>query len=270
MSALEQLEEHKQKPQHLGKLIGCDAVGDVGSIVVGDALRFFINVKEEVISEARFQVFGAAEMIAAASVLCEMLPGKTVQEARRLRPQHICDHLGGLDRYQLPPQVWALDAMNVALDMYQGFETPLDDDLESLVCRCHGVSERQIRDAIEEDQCDDIDKIGGMTFAGTGCGTCKADIQKILDDVLKPESPTPTADASSGLQGRIPLMRKINTIVSGEFADLSIELWDFAGDQVIIKIHTELSPEEREQARDRIQRRIQDEVQPQLQVVLAS
>lgn len=270
MQAREALEEHRQHPRHLGKLVGCDAVGDVGSIVVGDALRFFLSIDDDTVREAQFQVFGAADMIPAASVLCDMLPGKTVQEARRLQPEHICQHLGGLDRYELTAQIWALDAMHVALDTYQGLDTPVDEELDALVCRCHGVSETQLREAITEDGCDSIDKLSAMTFAGSGCGSCKTDMQRILDDVLKPDEPTTTAPQGS-IEGRIPLMKKINTIVAREFEACGFELWDLAGEQVIIKfIEGGLDEgDDPTPLAGRLQQRIQDEIDPRLQVLIA-
>ncbi len=280
MSALEQLEDHRQHPRHLGKLVGCDAVGDVGSIVVGDALRFFLNIKDDTIVEAKFQVFGAADMISSASILCEMLPGKSISDARRLQPRHICKHLGDLDRYQLPAQIWALDALQVALDSYQGLETPRDEDMDALVCRCHGVTEQQIRDAISEDQCSTVEEVSAMTFATTGCGSCRVDVQKILDDVLQPKggATTDAAAAPSGLAGRIPLMRKINALVEQEFGpelqerSSRIELWDLAGDQVIVKLNGDICDDEQqcEQIIDRLQRRVQDDVEARLRIVVAA
>ena len=278
-SPLELLQEHKQQPKNLGKIVGCDAVGDVGSIVVGDALRFFLRIEGDTITEAKFQVFGAADMISAASVLSELVVGKSIAEARRLRARHICEHLGGLPRFELPGQVWALDALNVALDAHQGFDTPYDDDLDALVCRCHGVSEQQIRDAISEDSCDDIDKVAAMTFATTGCASCKVDVQKILDDVLQPEQKSSVGGQAAGPQvGRIPMMHKINTLVAQEFApELSelqsqVELWDLTTEQVIIKLTgaIEDAGDARDQFLDRFQRRIQDEVASHLQVIVAA
>ena len=278
-AALELLQEHKQQPKNLGKIVGCDAVGDVGSIVVGDALRFFLKIADNKISEAKFQVFGAADMVAAASVLSELVVGKSIEEARRLRPRHICEALGGLSRYELPGQIWALDALAVALNSYQGLDTTHDDDLEALVCRCHGVTEQQIRDAISEDSCDEVDKVAAMTFATTGCASCKVDVQKIIDDVLQPQQKTSVGGQGAGPQvGRIPMMKKINAVMAQEFIpELStlqsqMELWDLTSDQVIIKLTgaLEAAGEARDQFLDRFQRRIQDEVAAHLRVVVAA
>ena len=39
MTPVELLEDHARRPRNVGKLLNATAVGDVGSIVVGDALR---------------------------------------------------------------------------------------------------------------------------------------------------------------------------------------------------------------------------------------
>ena len=44
MTPVELLEDHARRPRNVGKLLNATAVGDVGSIVVGDALRFYIQV----------------------------------------------------------------------------------------------------------------------------------------------------------------------------------------------------------------------------------
>ena len=63
MSIAEYLAQHQREPQHLGKLVKADSVGDVGSIVVGDALRFYFSVENDTIQAAQFQVFGASGQI---------------------------------------------------------------------------------------------------------------------------------------------------------------------------------------------------------------
>ena len=43
MTPTELYDDHARKPRNVGKLLNASAVGDVGSIVVGDALRFYIS-----------------------------------------------------------------------------------------------------------------------------------------------------------------------------------------------------------------------------------
>ena len=43
MTPAELLDDHQRKPRNVGKLLNASAVGDVGSIVVGDALEPFLG-----------------------------------------------------------------------------------------------------------------------------------------------------------------------------------------------------------------------------------
>jgi len=58
-----------------------------------------------------------------------------------------------------------------------GFERPRK------VCLCKSVSKEQILKAIEKG-CITVELIAKETMATTGCGTCKKDVQRILDQTL--------------------------------------------------------------------------------------
>ena len=73
-------------------------------------------------------------------------------------------------------------------------------------------------------------------------------------------------------------MRKINALVEQEFGPelhdhgSKIELWDLAGDQVIIKLDGGICDDQnlREQTIDRLQRQVQDDVEARLRIVVAA
>ena len=56
---------------------------------------------------------------------------------------------------------------------------PLPKDI---VCRCCFVTETVIREAISEDGLTSIDQVGYHTNAGTRCGGCHEQIQRILEE----------------------------------------------------------------------------------------
>jgi NAD(P)H-nitrite reductase large subunit len=60
-------------------------------------------------------------------------------------------------------------------------------DLEMLVCFCHGVSEAEIRKAIAEGA-RTIAEIQAKTLASTGCGGCGCEVERILNEVLQGET----------------------------------------------------------------------------------
>jgi len=67
MNPVDLLDDHTRRPRNLGKLIGASAVGDVGSIIAGDALRFYVVVDAGVVIGAEghgeFLPRGPYEMI---------------------------------------------------------------------------------------------------------------------------------------------------------------------------------------------------------------
>jgi nitrite reductase (NADH) large subunit len=65
--------------------------------------------------------------------------------------------------------------------------------VERQICNCHKVTERTLRDAIEAGA-DSIAACGEATKAGTGCGSCKADIGQLIASLKKPP---PALEAAS-------------------------------------------------------------------------
>ncbi len=70
-------------PKNAGEIKNPDAVGEVGNIVCGDALKLTLKIDKETnkIIDAKFQTFGCASAIASSSALTELIKGKTIDEA---------------------------------------------------------------------------------------------------------------------------------------------------------------------------------------------
>ncbi len=58
-------------------------------------------------------------------------------------------------------------------------------DRNEVVCNCFGVSRGEIEEAIRTKNLKTVDQVGEVTNAGTGCGGCQEEIQKILDSINK-------------------------------------------------------------------------------------
>ncbi len=96
MDYSKKLTEHFQNPKNVGRIPRPDGVGVIGDPSCGDCIRIYIKVKEERLSNIKFEVYGCPAAIATTSVLTEMALGKTLEEALAITPQDIAGQLGGL------------------------------------------------------------------------------------------------------------------------------------------------------------------------------
>ncbi len=56
-------------------------------------------------------------------------------------------------------------------------------DRDEIICNCLQVTRGEIIDAIKEKSCQTVGEISEETGAGTGCGSCIEDIEKILKEI---------------------------------------------------------------------------------------
>ncbi len=56
-------------------------------------------------------------------------------------------------------------------------------DRNEIICNCFGVSRGDIEDAINTKGLKTVEQVSEATDAGTGCGGCVDEIQKILDEI---------------------------------------------------------------------------------------
>lgn len=228
-------------PKNVGEISDADAVGEVGSIVCGDALKLFLKIDKDTgkISDAKFQTFGCASAIASSSALTELVKGKTLEEALKITNRDIADFLGGLPDQKMHCSVMGREALEAAIANYQG--QPIERKEEGhLVCKCFDVSEEKIRKVAMENHLITVDEITNFTKAGGGCGECRNDIEKILQSLwsVKPSEEPLKPKKLTNLH-RIALIQEIieNEIRPGLQADNGdIELIDIDGNKVMVAL----------------------------------
>jgi nitrogen fixation NifU-like protein len=107
-----------QEPKNAGILKGADAVGKVVNLQCGDIMKIYIKVHRGVIVDAKFKTFGCVSAIASSDVACEMIKGKTLEEALKLTNNEVLKELGGLPPQKIHCSVLAKEAIESAIANY--------------------------------------------------------------------------------------------------------------------------------------------------------
>ena len=185
----DKVREHFLNPRNVGEMKDADAVGEVGSLACGDALKLFLKIQNNRIIDASFQTFGCASAIASSSALTEIIKGKTLEEAMTVTNRDIAEFLEGLPKEKMHCSVMGQEALEAAIRSYRG-EPPIPHSHEGrLVCKCFGVTEDQMVKVIKENKLLTIEEVTHFTKAGGGCGNCIEDIRQILDSTLADKAP---------------------------------------------------------------------------------
>lgn len=110
--------DHFMNPRNAGTMPDADAVGSSGDPRCGDALTLYIKVKDNVITDISFLVFGCVAAIATSSMTTVLAKGKTLEEACRFTDEDITNALGGLPEHKLHCSVLGAEALKQAVENY--------------------------------------------------------------------------------------------------------------------------------------------------------
>jgi len=174
-------------PRHLGEITPAEAeargarlvVADWGAEVCGDAIRAFwaVDPATDRIVDARFKTFGCGTAIASSDMMCEMIIGKTVDDAMRITNLDVERALRDEETTAaIPPQkmhcsVMAYDVICKAASEYKGVD--MDSlEAEDIVCQCARVSLRTIREVIRINDLKTVEEVTHYTKAGAFCKSC--------------------------------------------------------------------------------------------------
>lgn len=181
----DKVKDHFLHPRNARVMEDANAIGDVGSIICGDALRLMlkINPVTNVIEDAAFQTYGCGSAIASSSALTEMIIGKTVEEAEKITNKEIADYLGGLPPEKMHCSVMGREALDAAIANFHGKSYEQSHDDGEIVCHCFGVGINKIKKAVWENHLTTVEEVTNYTKAGGGCMSCHMRIEEIIDEV---------------------------------------------------------------------------------------
>jgi NifU-like protein len=178
----EKVKDHFLRPRNVGEVENPDAIGEVGSLACGDALRLTFKLDEQKrIKDVKFKTFGCASAIASSSALTEMVKGMTLEEAEKVTNEDIARYLGELPKEKMHCSVMGRDALEKAIASYRGeAEKKVEGEI---VCECFGVTDVEIERVVRENNLTTVQDVTDYTKAGGGCGGCHERIKEIIDKV---------------------------------------------------------------------------------------
>ena len=115
----EKVMDHFTNPRNVGEMPDADGIGAEGNPVCGDAMKIFIKVKDDKITDIKFQTFGCGAAIAVSSIVTEMAKGMTLDEAMKITKTSLSDALDGLPPQKMHCSNLGADALHKAIEDYR-------------------------------------------------------------------------------------------------------------------------------------------------------
>ena len=115
----EKVFEHFRNPQNMGELKDADAEAIVGNPTCGDVMKLAIKVKDDKVTDIKFQTMGCAAAIATSSMATELAKGKSLEEAKKISNRDVSLALGRLPPVKEHCSNLAAEALEKVIDNYR-------------------------------------------------------------------------------------------------------------------------------------------------------
>ena len=108
--------ERFRNPKNAGEMEAADGVGQEGNMKCGDVLKVYLKVKDGRIADAKFLTYGCVAAIASTDTLCELVKGKTLEEAEKVTAMEVIDDLGGVPQVKYHCSMMGRAALKKAIE----------------------------------------------------------------------------------------------------------------------------------------------------------
>ena len=112
------------EPKYMEKMKNPDACGKVGNPVCGDILEMYIKVgkkknKKEYIKKASFLTLGCPAAISVSDMICEMIEGKTIEQASKIKFDDVLKKLGKLPAIKIHCLILGIEVLKKTIKNYK-------------------------------------------------------------------------------------------------------------------------------------------------------
>ncbi len=115
--------EHFMCPQNGYFMPDSDAEGEYGAVSCGDKITVYIKVRDNVLTEVSYLIYGCGASIACASMTTIMVKGKTIEQALLVTEEMVDDALGGLPQLKKHCSNLGVGALRYAIDNYKHYQS---------------------------------------------------------------------------------------------------------------------------------------------------
>ncbi len=110
---------HYAHPRNSGSVDNPSGKAIVRSPLDSDTVLITLRIENDVIQDVKFKCMGCAVAIACSSMATEMVLGKPVDEAYRIREQDVADALDGIPEYKMRCSNLAPEAIRKAIEKWR-------------------------------------------------------------------------------------------------------------------------------------------------------
>ena len=111
--------DHFLHPKHLGKMKDASGIGDTQNMRCGDVMKLYIKAEKDVIKDIKFETMGCGHAIAISDMMCELVKGKTIEDALKVDYDDIVRELGFIPPAKVHCSYLAKSALKAAVDDYR-------------------------------------------------------------------------------------------------------------------------------------------------------
>ncbi|MBI2639356.1 MAG: iron-sulfur cluster assembly scaffold protein [Candidatus Sungbacteria bacterium] len=164
-----------------------DAVGMVGSPACGDMMKMWLRLEPETerVKEMKWRTFGCASAIAATSMFSVMVTengGVAIDEALKIKPQHIMERLGGLPNRKIHCSVLADKAFRKAANDYfrrSGQHHRIIVEGARVIDQKLSITDHDIEEAVLEGATD-LESVQKRLKVGVGSPEIIAEVEQLI------------------------------------------------------------------------------------------